>query len=390
VTSERRVVAVVAAVQLVVVLDAVMVLPLGPDLCAATRLPPSQLGLLSTFYLGGAALAGLLGAWVLDRCDRRRGLLVALLGLVAATVAAGLAQSGAALLLSRALSGVCAGPATSLGLSLVADEVPEARRGRALATVMSALSIASIVGLPISLEIARLGGWRLSFFTVGGLGLAATLAARQLAPPPRHPNPPAAAWRSVVRPGVALALAATALLTISRYALIPNVSAYLQHNLGFPRSDLGLLYLAGGVCSFAAMRPVGALVDRYGSFRVAVAGAVTLALATYAGFARAQPLVPILIVFMVYMTGVALRSVSCATLASKVPAPHERARFLSLQSTVENLAGAAGAALGTALLGAGPGVELEGMDRVAWLAIAAGACIPPLLLGVERSLHRRQ
>ena len=79
------------------------------------------------------------------------------------------------------LAGAFGGPATSLALSIVADCVPPERRGRAMGAVMSAFSVASILGIPAALELARQGGWRLPFFVVGGMGLVIMAAAIALA-----------------------------------------------------------------------------------------------------------------------------------------------------------------------------------------------------------------
>ena len=63
------------------------------------------------------------------------------------------------------------GPATSLGLSILADIVPIERRGRAMGTLMGAFSAASVFGVPAGLELARIGGWRMPFFAVAALGV---------------------------------------------------------------------------------------------------------------------------------------------------------------------------------------------------------------------------
>ena len=95
-----------------------------------------------------------------------------MLGLVLATFTGGLATGLGSMLAARLLAGFFGGPATSLALSIVADQVPPERRGRALGSVMSAFSVASVLGVPAGLELARIGGWRLPFFAVAGIGLA--------------------------------------------------------------------------------------------------------------------------------------------------------------------------------------------------------------------------
>ena len=75
--------------------------------------------------------------------------------------------------------------------------------------------------------------------------------------------------------------ALTAIIMAGGFVLLPNLSAYLQFNLGYPRSQLGTLYLVGGAFSFFALRVFGSLVDRYGSFRVGTAGSALLIVLTW-------------------------------------------------------------------------------------------------------------
>ena len=83
--SERRLVFLIGAVQFINVLDFMMVMPLGPDFAVALGIPSSQLGLVGGSYTASAAVAGLAGAFFLDRFDRRRALAFSLAGLVLAT-----------------------------------------------------------------------------------------------------------------------------------------------------------------------------------------------------------------------------------------------------------------------------------------------------------------
>ncbi|HTA21151.1 MAG TPA: MFS transporter, partial [Polyangia bacterium] len=121
----------VAAVQFVNVLDFMMVMPLGPDFAKGLGIPTSSLGLVSGSYAAAAALAGFLGASFLDRFDRRKALAVAITGLVVGTAAGAFAQGLGTMILARVIAGAFGGPATAIALSIVADVVPPARRGRA-------------------------------------------------------------------------------------------------------------------------------------------------------------------------------------------------------------------------------------------------------------------
>src|SRR5687768_7538784 len=159
--SERRIIFLVGAVQFVNILDFMIVMPLGPDFAVALGISSSQLGLIGGAYTAAAAVAGLLGSFFLDRFDRRSALALSMLGLAAGTFAGAFATGLGSLIAARAIAGAFGGPATSLSLSIVADVVPPERRGKALGAVMGAFAVASVIGVPAGLELARKGGWQL-------------------------------------------------------------------------------------------------------------------------------------------------------------------------------------------------------------------------------------
>lgn len=390
--SERAVVTLVGAVQFVNVLDFMMVMPLGPDFSRALGIPLSQLGYIGGSYTGAASVAGLAGSFFLDRFDRRKALALSMLGLVAATALGGLAQGLGTLLAARILAGLFGGPATSLSLSIVADVIPIERRGKAMGAVMGAFSIASVLGVPAGLELARLGSWRTPFFAVAGLGALLTALAVALLPPltghlrdagPRGSSALSSLGAMMVRPAVVASYGLAASAMMGLFVLVPHISSYVQLNLGFPRDRLGFLYMAGGVVSFVALRLAGRLVDRFGSFRVSVPASVLTVLVIYAGFFRAPPLVPVPGIFALFMCATGFRNVSLNTLLSRVPSAAERARFMSIQSAVQHAASAAGAFLSSRLLTEDAAHRLVGMPTVAALSIALLCLMPPLVGWIE-------
>jgi predicted MFS family arabinose efflux permease len=388
--AERRIVFLVGAVQFINILDFMMVMPLGPDFARALHIAQSDLGYVGGAYTAAAAAAGLLGSFFLDRFDRRPALAVAMLGLVLGTAAGGFAVGLGSLMAARVVAGAFGGPATSLSLSIVADAIPPERRGKALGAVMSAFSVASVLGVPAGLQLSIWGGWRVPFFSVAGLGVVITLASVFALPSLRGhlaqgPSPALAQLRSLLgRRTVQLSLLMTATTMLAGFILIPNLPSYIQINLHYPRNAYGLLYMFGGAASFVVVQLVGRLVDRFGSFRVGTGGTVALAAVTYIYFIAFPPWLPVAVPFVLFMISMGFRNVAYNTLTSKVPASAERARFMSIQSAVQHLASAVGAFLAARLLGELPDHSLVGMPRIAWIAIVLALTLPSLLWAVER------
>lgn len=394
----------IGAVQFVNILDFVIVMPLGPDFAAALGISESHLGYVGGAYTAAACVSGLIGSLFLDRFDRRKALAVAMLGLVAGTASGALAVDLPTLLMARVLAGAFGGPATSLAFSVIADAIPASLRGRAMGTVMGAFSVASVIGVPTGLWLAEVFSWRAPFIGVAAVGVVVAAAAIFALPPmtkhlegPRHVVDVGAL---VSDPLVQVSYLMTAVVMMAGFVVIPNIAAYVQLNLGFPRPSLKWAYGLGGVASLLATQLGGRAVDRFGSFRVGTVGASMVIVVVFTFFYLPHRYMPewlVLVAFVAFMISNGLRNVSYNTLTTKVPAPEVRARFQSLQSATQHGASAAAAMLSAQLLGtvdlpaigAEPVRRLVGMDVVAMVSIGLSLVIPFLLYFVERGVKLR-
>jgi predicted MFS family arabinose efflux permease len=187
-----------------------------------------------------------------------------------------------------------------------------------------------------------------------------------------------------------ISLTNTAFLMVGLFAVVPNISAFVQHNLGYPRSGIGFLYLVGGIASFVVMRLVGQLVDRFGVSKLFAFGTLLHAVALLAAFVHPWPGMPVVVVFTIFMLSGSVRMVPMQTLASRVPRPEQRARFMSAQSAVQHAASALGAMLASLVLTAAPDGKLVGMDAVALSALAAACVVPIGITLLERRVRARE
>jgi predicted MFS family arabinose efflux permease len=392
---ERRVIILVAMVQLVNVLDFVMVMPLGQDFARALGIDEARLGWIGGSYTMAAAISGLVSARFLDRFDRRKALAVAMLGLVCATAAGGMAQGLPSMMAARIVAGMFGGPATSLSLAIIADVVPPERRGKAMGVVMASFSIASVLGVPAGLAAAQAGSWRTPFFGLAVLGLGVTFYAVSRLPSlrlhmqgTRPKSTPT--FELLKRREMQLMLAAAGAMTFSIFMIVPYVRSFIVNNYGYPDDEVMFLYLAGGTGSFLVVQFTGRAVDRLGSTPVAALGTILVTVCLLVGFLPAHPIVPVMAVFTLYMSTASLRGVPISTLASRIPAPHERAQFMSMQSATQHISSSIGA------IGAAQILATDPVDhRLLHMPIAvATAClvslsVPFLLWQVERRVRAR-
>ncbi|MBZ0135206.1 MAG: MFS transporter [Planctomycetes bacterium] len=410
--SERLVVLLIAAIQFINILDFMIVMPLGPDFTVELGIPSNYIGLIAGSYTGSAAIAGVAGAFFLDRFDRRKALAVAMLGLIGGTFLCALSWNLETLIAARVIAGLFGGPATALSLAVVADVVPRERRGRAMGTVMTSFSVASIAGVPFSLEIAHHFGWRAPFYTVAAMGLVIATCALWVLPPMRihlkaGMKPPGAAmFRMITRPLPLLAYVAMMAMMFSAFTVIPNIPTYLVFNLGYdgeswlsalftriglePPSVLGPLYLMGGTLSLIVLQFVGRLTDRLGSATVSWVGAVLTIIVIYVWFIDYQPVVPALACFVCFMGAMSVRGVPARALDTKIPLPSERAAFMSMQSAVQHTSLALAAGLSSFVLVEDPVTKsLSGMATMGWIAIVFAILLPTFVTLAERAVRKR-
>lgn len=395
----------IAAVQFVNILDFVIVMPMGPKFAEALNISESSLGYVNGSYTLAASLAGLLGSLFLDRFDRRSALGVAMLGLVAGTAAGGFATDLNSLLAARLIAGAFGGPATSLSFSIIADSIPSRLRGRAMGTVMGAFSVASVFGVPAGLSLAETFSWRAPFFAVAGLGLVVALSAVFSLPTMRGHLAQAKTKVSlrelIERPIVLQSYTMTAVVMMAGFVVIPNIASYMLLNLGFLSSNLKWAYGIGGIASLFATQIGGRLVDRFGSFKVGTVGAFASMGVVFTTFYLPWTFAPawaVYVSFVGFMLANGVRNVSYNTLTSKVPEPDVRARFQSLQSSVQHLGSAIAAYVSAQLLtteahvwaDAGrPQRMLVGMNHVSAISMLLSLAIPFMLYRVERQVKAR-
>ena len=402
--DERKVLWLLGAIQFVNILEFMMVMPLGPDFTLGLGVHNSDVGYVAASYTAAAAVSGFVGAFLLDRFDRRRALFVSMVGLVVGTFAGGLAPTFGALMAARMLAGMFGGPATSLSMSILSDVIPQERRGRAMGVLMGAFSVASVLGVPGALELARYGTWRAPFLVVGALGLVVTLFSLSALPSMTDHLRARVAGEDWVhefrgltrellamasRPLVLASWGASFALFVGSFVLIPNIASYVQVNLGFPREWLGGLYMVGGVVSFGVSRLVGVIVDRYGAAAANAFGVVLFVVIAWWGFHFATTSTWVPVFFVLFFIAMGFRNMSVNTQATRVPMAAERARFQSVQSMVQHLAASIAAVLSAKLILTRPDNSIDGMINVLAVSTLFNLILTPLTLVVQRGLVRR-
>ncbi len=395
---ERIIVGTLFLCQVLNILEFMIVMPLGPDFARELNFDTAKLGLIGGSYTFSAACAGILGSFFLDKFGRKKVLSLSVLGLGIATFLVTRANGLTGLLLARVLSGLMGGPLSSMVMAIVADVVPIARRGKAIGIVMGAFAIASVIGVPLGLELALLGTWRTPFYLLVVLAVILFIIIQVYLPSLALPestsdlntNSKQVSENMMLvmfrNPAVRMSLLAIPTIFAGNFMVIPNMATYVQNNLAYPRTHMSILYFYGGLAALLVTQLGGILSDRLGSVSVNICGTILLVFSLVLGFIIEPSPLPVAVIFMSFMAASSLRNVSFFAQLSQVPKAAYRARFMSLQSAINHMSVSLGAFVSTKILVQGPSQELIGMHEVAFAALFIGLFTPYLLARVRREV----
>lgn len=390
--SEKLLLFVLATIQFNHIIDFMIVMPLGPSLMRTFQISPAQFGILVSSYTFAAAASGVLSSLFLDRFDRKKALLFFFLGFSIGTIACALSEGYSGFLVARTITGLFGGVLNSIVLSIVGDVFPQEKRGTATGVVMGAFSVASVVGVPFSLTLANQFDWHAPFVFLGSLSLLLTALVQKAVPSMgQHLKTPAENPFRVMKEYLSqsnylIPLLFMFVLVLGQFSVIPYLSPSFVANAGLKESQLPLIYLFGGACSFFASPGVGYLADRFGKhllFKIfASFSLLPLLLITQMGPSSVPWILFNSCLFFIAMSGRVVPSMAMIT--GSVPAKR-RGSFMSLVSSTQNFAAATAAFLAGLIVTANENGQLLGYDKVGYFA----AFFTLVSLWLAKKVHSR-
>jgi predicted MFS family arabinose efflux permease len=369
---QKWVVGLLAFLQFAVILDFMLMSPLGAVIMPELQISPRQFGLAVSAYAFSAALSGLLTAGFADRFDRKRLLLFFYSGFILGTLWCGLAGSFETLLMARIVTGIFGGVIGSVILAIATDLFAVEMRGRVMGFIQTAFAASQVLGIPAGLYLSNHWSWHVPFLAMAALGLAgglviswkmqpvdAHLTLRQEHSPWRH------LLNTVRESRYLIAFSTTALLTTGGFMLMPFSSAFAVNNLKIGLDNLPTVYLVTGMCTIFAGPLIGKAADAIGKFRVFMLGTalsiVMVLIYTNLGPTSVPELVMINAILFV---GIFSRMIPFQALVSTIPAPNQRGAFNAISSSIQQLSGGVAAALAGHIVAFGPDGTLQHFDTI--------------------------
>ena len=233
--------------------------------------------------------------------------------------------------------------------------------------LMSAFSIASVIGVPFSLYLAKIFSWHAPFIFVGVLGLLIVpMVIRFMPAMNTH------LMSKEERPGTKniiinlfsnkkqlIALTFSAFLIMGHFLIIPFINPFMEFNVGFTKDQTPLVYMVGGAATLITSPIFGKMADKFGKLRVFAISAFISLLFVFT--ITNMPNVNFYLVLMImglWFVASNGRTIAAQALISNVVSTQHRGSFMSFNSSVQQ------AFIGTASIIAGYIVKENGQGKI--------------------------
>jgi predicted MFS family arabinose efflux permease len=341
------VVALLSFLQFTVVLDFMILSPLGALLLRDLHITTAQFGWVVSAYAFSAGAAGLLAAGFADKFDRKRLLLFFYCGFVLGTLLCGVANSYSFLFAARMVTGLFGGVIGSISFAIIADLFPFEARGRVMGFVMTSFAASQVMGVPLGLYLSNHWGWHAPFLRIVAVSaVVGVIIAVKLRPIDAHlqlaspGNAFGHLWKTVTTARYQWTFAATMLMATGGFMLMPFGSTFSVHNLGISLERLPIVYVVTGVVSIFGGPILWRVSDAIGKYRTFCAGTILAAsLVLYYCGLGVTPLWIVVVLNAVLFLGLTARMISSSALSSAIPTPSDRGAFMSINSSLQQLSG---------------------------------------------------
>ena len=386
------VVALMAFLQFTVILDFMIMSPLGAILMPTLKISPAQFGVVVSGYAFSAGISGLLAAGFADRFDRKNLLLFFYVGFILGTLFCALAPNFELLLAARIITGLFGGVIGSVVLAITTDLFSFQQRGRVMGFVQTAFAASQVLGIPLGLYVSNLWGWHAPFLLIVAVSVLALVAITMyLRPINAHlgkrtdKNAFHHLWATITTPRFQLAFATMGLLSLGGFMLMPFGSAFTVNNLGVEMGKLPLIYLLTGFCAIITGPAVGRLSDSFGKLRTFMVGAIiSIVMVVIYTNLGVTPWLMVVLVTALMFVGIFSRLIPAQALMSAMPEPENRGAFMAVSSSTQQLAGGIASVVAGLIVVETPTGLLDHFDVLGYILVGTVIATMVMMVYVNR------
>ena len=369
---QKFVIALLAFLQFTIILDFMIMSPLGAIMMPALQITPAQFGLVVSMYAFSAGVSGLLAAGFADKFDRKKLLLFFYAGFILGTFLCGIATDYKFLLAARMVTGLFGGVMGSVVMAITTDLFSLGLRGRVMGFIQTAFAGSQILGIPLGLYISNQWGWHMAFLMIVGISLVAgVVIIFKLKPINEHlklksdRNAALHLWHTLKNTHFLTAFAVTALMSIGGFMLMPFGSAFTVNNMGIDILKLPMIYLVTGIFAIFIGPLVGRASDAFGKLRVFLFGAtLTIIMVLIYTNMGISPLWLVMLVNVLMFCAIFSRIIPAQAMMSAIPAPNERGAFMAVSSSLQQISGGVASVIAGFIVVELPGGKLQHFDTL--------------------------
>jgi predicted MFS family arabinose efflux permease len=344
--KEKILLILLAALNFTHILDFMIMMPLGNYLMPAFNVGAGAFAGAVAGYNYAAFASGILASFFVDRYDRKTVLVLGYIGFLIGTLFCALAPTFWLLTLARIVAGLFGGIIGAQVLSIVGDTFPYEKRGRAMSWLMTAFSFASVIGIPLSLYLARFISWHAPFYFIVILGFIVLIAVIKYVPNISHHLDAGKPKFSIVNTISAIftdrnqraALLFSGLLMMGHFLIIPFINPFMEFNVGFSKTQTPMIYMVGGITTLFTAMMWGRLADKYGKLRIfIITGSLAIIPVLFITNMPHIPFALALVPFAFWFGVTNGRAIAAQSMVSQVVPSQTRGSFMSFNSSVQQL-----------------------------------------------------
>jgi multidrug resistance protein len=343
----------IALIQFSVVLDFMVLAPLGTFVMDDLKLQPDKFGLVVAAYAISAFFSALLTAGFADKFDRKKLLMFFFGGFIVGTLLCGLATDYWSLLGARIFTGLFGGVMGSISMAIVTDVFEVSKRGRIMGFIQMGFGVSQIVGIPFGLWLTNKFNWHMPFYAIVAFaGIIFVLTLVFMKPIDAHlaiqekRNAFQHLYKTLSNRRYQRGFMATILLATGGFMLMPFGSDFAVKNLKIDPNSLTFLYMITGVFTFASSFLAGMLSDKVGKMVMFTFGTVlSISIVIIYTNLGVTPILYVILLNIILFIGINSRIVPAQALLTSVPSAQDRGAFMSLNSAIQYLSGGISASI---------------------------------------------
>ncbi|MET0290806.1 MAG: MFS transporter [Steroidobacteraceae bacterium] len=391
---QKSVIAMLAFLQFAVIIDFMLMAPLGALIMPALDVTPAQFGTVVSAYAFAAGISGFLTAGFADRFDRKKLLLFFYAGFIFGTAWCGLSRTFESLLIARIVTGLFGGVIGSIVLAIATDLFAPQQRGRVMGFIQTAFAASQILGIPVGIWLSNRWNWELPFLALAVLGVTVGIViALAMRPVNEHlkarqeRSPFAHLWHTLIEPRHALSFVSVLFLATGGFMLMPFSSAFTVNNLGIDLEHLPIIYLVTGIATIFVGPLVGKAADSVGKLRTFYIGTtITVVMVLIYTHLTSSTLLTITVINVVLFIGIFSRMIPFQALMTQVPDQAHRGAFNAVNASLSQLAGGLAAVVAGHIVQQGTDGKLHHYEVAGYVVVGTALLACVLLSRIERGI----